>query len=107
MTLLTDKLESLGFSEDGAAASYFEQFAADAAMDKGGPYTQHHVYSDGETFVVVEQNVGDENLGGLEATVKYPSVIIIDGPRGRVACSPDDIALVERLITGTADSHTG
>lgn len=103
MTLLTDKLEQLGFSENAEAAAYFTNLADQAGMHKGGAYTQTHVYEKDGTFVVLEQNIGDEDLGGLEATVKYPPVVVIDGPAGRVACSPDDIALVERLLTGTAD----
>lgn len=103
MTLLTDKLTELGFEENADAAAYFEQLAAESGMDKGGPYTQSHVYNKGDTFVVVEQNRGDEDLGGMAATVTYPPVVIIDGPDGRIACSPDDIALVERLLNGTAD----
>lgn len=105
MTPLINKLTELGFSEDTSAQEYFASLAAESGMDKGGPYVQHHVYTDGETFVVIEQNVGDENLGGLEATVKYPPVVIIDGPTvGRVACSPDDVELMERLLSGTADA---
>lgn len=99
MSALTDKIEALGFTEDADAAGYFEYLAADAGMDKGGPYVVEAAFvNDAGLFLVLERNTGDEDLGGLEATVKYPPVAILDGPKGRVSFNPDDLGLLERLV---------
>jgi hypothetical protein len=48
--------------------------------------------------VMLEQNTRRQVSGGLEATVAYPQVAIISGPRGRAACDPSNTELILRLV---------
>lgn len=98
MSAVTDKLTSLGFTEDPEATAYFQMLADQFGMDKGGPYEVETSFVREGCYIVIEKNTGDEDLGGLQATVRYPSVAIIESPKGRVAFNPDDLGLLERLI---------
>lgn len=99
---LAEKMMDAGFTRNEKAKKDLAAKNAKAGSDKGGPHTVQEVLTKGDVTIVVEQNVGSDDLGGLPATVTYPAVAIIEGPKGRVAFNPNDTALAERLAAELA-----
>lgn len=96
VTALMDR----GFVRNEELRTRLEADANAAGAGNGGKYTVLEAASLGDTVTLyVEQNIGSDDFGGLAAQVTYPAVAIIEGPGGRVAFDPANVALAERLAT--------
>lgn len=88
-------LEAVGFAPHEDAAEYFRAISHELGMQDNGPYEVLACWTRGQTVVLVEQNTAPDDLGGgMTAVITHPPVAVIEGPRGRVAASPLDVALV-------------
>ena len=66
-------------------------------ISRTGPYRLEYILQRGEVTVTIEQNTSKQLHGGLEATVTYPSVAVVEGPKGRVACDPENTELILQM----------
>lgn len=83
-------LEAAGFVHDDENKSHLEEFATKSNMHQGGDYLVHGVWKRGMVTVHMEQNTTTEVVDGLTSVVTHPSVAVISGPNGKVACSAAD-----------------
>lgn len=91
-------LESLGFTEDQVSLDAAKANAEAQGMSHNGPYAPLLAMVNGDVLVVVEQNTAREDMNGMTALVEHPPVVVINGPKGRVAANPADLELVSALI---------
>lgn len=98
MSDLNSLLVALGFAEDIAARERLQAAMDEAGTSEGAPHSVRGVFVKGNITVYVEQNAGNEDLGGLSAVVTYPATAVIESPKGRVAFSPSDLGLAEHLV---------
>lgn len=97
-----EQIEAAGFAAAEDLQAAHEQTATDLGMHTGGQYVVQGVWRKGAVTILVEQNTGQESMGGLAATVTYPPVCVITGPTGRVACNPDNTDLILQLASELA-----
>lgn len=94
-------LEAAGFQPDDELKAAHEEQAANDGMDESGPYVIHGAWRKGLVTVFVEQNTVAESLdGGIEATIQHPSVCVVSGPKGKVACNAEDTELILAIVSG-------
>jgi len=70
---------------------------AESELSRGGEYRIDYALTRDKVTITVEQNTGAQSRGDLEMSIKYPPVAVVEGPGGRVACSPDNTGLLLRL----------
>jgi hypothetical protein len=99
MSALSDKLTSLGFTDDAKAKQAAEDNAQAQDLSANGEYIVEGVFTKDDVVVTVEQNQAPEDLGGLTAVVTHPPVAVIASPKGRIAFNPEDAELAETLVT--------
>lgn len=84
-----DVLTNIGFSENGT-----EEFQALSDQLKLGHNGDHKIlgaYKNGDVYAVLEQNVSPDSSGGVEVIMKHPAILILEGPKGRVAIPNADL----------------
>lgn len=94
---LAGALTDAGFDQRDDLVGEMQQWGDALKMSDNGPYKVLHVFTKGDVFVQVETTNAPLDLGGMDAQVQYPPVCIVEGPKGRVACRPEDTELVVQL----------
>lgn len=80
-------LEAAGFTHDDDAKGHLEEFATKAGMHNGGDYVVHGVWKRGMVTVHIETNTNTEVQDGISSVVTHPSVAVVSGPNGKIACN--------------------
>lgn len=91
-------LREAGLSPDAQAVDVARQNAEAQDLSRNGPYTVLGAWSAGDLLVVCEQNTSPDVLGGLNATIQHPPVLVVSSPKGRVAVNPEDLELVRTVV---------
>jgi hypothetical protein len=92
-------LESAGFVHDDELKAAHEEHAERYEMHATGPYVIHGMWKKGLVTLLFEQNTASEPMGGgMSAVIQHPPVCIVSGPRGRLACTADDVELILSLV---------
>lgn len=100
---LADVLTNLGFTEQ--SVDEFQALGDDLDLSRNdNPYKVKAVYTNGGVTALVEQNVSEDNSGGVDVVMKHPAVLILESNKGRVAIpnfddNPSLIADIVRDLT--------
>lgn len=87
------KLQDAGFVSDEELRAALE---ARAGLSDNGPHVVLHALKRGNVSAWIEQNSVREG-GAFGPMITHPAVLVLDGPNGRVACSPEDLDLALRV----------
>lgn len=85
------------FVYDADASTAQVESVVELELSRGGDYVPQGCYRRGQIMVQIEQNTDTREEQGMEIMTKHPSVAVVEGPRGRVACSAADFSLVLRM----------
>lgn len=91
-----------GFERDEDERDAHQSVSDAAGMDQGGQYFVQGVYRKDGVSITFETNVSEQTQGGLASSVRHPQVCVVQGPKGRVACSAKDTELQLRLAAELA-----
>jgi hypothetical protein len=86
------------FEYDADASTAHIESVEELELNRGGEYRPQGCYRSGLAMVKIEQNTDTRQEGGMSMATTYPSVAVVEGPKGRVACSADDFELVLRMV---------
>jgi hypothetical protein len=98
----TDVLKDLGFAEQ--ETDELQTQSDEAGLSANYPHKVLHHYTRDDVTAVIEQNVSEDESGGVAIIMKHPPVLILESPKGRVAVSNhDDAANAELIANVVAD----
>lgn len=99
-----DALIAAGFIPSNTADQ--QQKADENGMSDYAPYTVQALLKREDVTVLIEQNDALEPINGTGRTVRvsYPPVAVVSGPKGTVACDPNNTALVEAIAKGLSNA---
>lgn len=92
-----DYLTEAGFERDDSEREAHQAVADASGMDDGGPYFVRGVYKREAVTITFEMNVSTIEQQGMTSQINHPQACVIEGPRGRVACSAQDTELQLKL----------
>jgi len=87
------------FVYDADASTAVVESIEELDLNRGGDYRPQGCFRKGPALVKIEQNTDSRDEGGMTITTTYPSVAVVEGPRGRVACAAGDFELVLRMVS--------
>lgn len=85
------------FVYDADASTAQIESVVEFDLNRGGDYQPQGCFRRGPATVTIERNTDTRDEGGMVVTTTYPSVAVVEGSRGRVACPAEDFALVLRM----------
>jgi hypothetical protein len=88
-----DALLAAGFKKALTLKEYEDRKAelAAAGMNRGGSYNSDYILKRGAVTITHEQNTSTLASGGQEITTRHLPVVVVEGPKGKVAIAVDDI----------------
>lgn len=95
----SDVLVGLGFKADDIAK--WQQLSDDLGLSEGYPHKVLAAYTKDGVTALIEQNVSEDNSGGVAVIMKHPAVLILESSHGRVCVpnhdEPDNASLIEAV----------
>lgn len=92
-----DYLTDAGFMRDEDAREAAQADSDDNGTSNGGEHFVRGVYKRDDVVITFEVNTDTLRQSGTKAVITHPQVCIVEGPKGRVACSAADEGLQLRL----------
>jgi hypothetical protein len=95
-----DTLKTLGFKEQ--KTTEFQTLSDDLGLSENYPHKVLAVLTKDGVTALIEQNVSEDEAGGVVSITKHPAVLIMESSKGRVCIPNHDDADNAALITEVA-----